>query len=68
MLLRLEKYEKEKMVRNERAKRQILRKCQPFLIENNFIFEDFLELKNTDDSTIKLAKQKLEYSLYRNVI
>jgi len=48
-----------KMEYNERAKRQILRKCKIFLIENGFTVEHVMELESTDDMTIELYEKIL---------
>lgn len=53
------KYDEEKEIRNERAKRQIIRNCKQFLLDNEFKVEDFLMLQNTDSKTIELAQKIL---------
>lgn len=52
-------YTKEKHKVNERAKRQILRKCKEYMIENGFCAEDILKLKGTEKETIELYKKHL---------
>lgn len=52
-------YDEEKAKVNERQKRQILRQCKDFLIENNFTVKDFECLQNTTEETILLAKKIL---------
>lgn len=52
-------YDQEKLKVNERAKRQILRKCKDFMIENGFTVEHVKKLQNTDSETIKLYEKIL---------
>ena len=53
-------YEEEKSKVNERAKRQIIRKCTAYLIHFNIEVKDFEGLQYNDDATIELAKKKLQ--------
>jgi hypothetical protein len=53
------KYEQLKRVYNERAKRQILRKCKDYLISNGFKVEHIIMLQNTDEKTIALYSKFL---------
>ncbi|MFA9389334.1 MAG: hypothetical protein ACERKD_05980 [Prolixibacteraceae bacterium] len=53
-------YDQEKLKVNERAKRQILRKCKDFMIKNGFTVEHVMKLKNTDSKTIELYKKILD--------
>lgn len=48
-------YDEEKAKVNERAKRQILRKCKTFLRENKFSPDILDKLQNTTDETRKVA-------------
>ena len=48
-------YDEEKAKVNERAKRQILRKCKDFLKENKFSPDILDKLQNTTDETRKVA-------------
>lgn len=52
-------YDQEKQKVNERAKRQILRKCKDFMIQNGFTVEHVIQLKNTDSKTIELYQKIL---------
>ena len=52
-------YETEKSLVNERAKRQIIRKCPAFLIKNHIDVYCFIQLKGTNDKTKALAIRKL---------
>lgn len=52
-------YETEKYLVNERAKRQIIRKCTAFLMENHIDVYCFNQLKGTNDKTKALAIRKL---------
>jgi hypothetical protein len=52
-------YEMEKRKVNERAKRQIVRKCKDYLIKNGFCAEDVLKLNGTELDTINLYKKYL---------
>ncbi len=47
-------YGVEKSLVNERAKRQILRKCKNYILENNFIKDDLLALQGNTEETINL--------------
>jgi hypothetical protein len=47
-------YETEKALVNERAKRQILRKCKEYILETGFDITSFLKLKHTDEKTLNL--------------
>lgn len=53
-------YDESKKEFNERAKRQILRKCKVYMIENGFKTEHVKKLKNTDEDTIKLYDKLLK--------
>lgn len=48
------KYNELKTKVNEQAKRQILRKCKQFMIENGFTVNHVKQLEHTDDKTISL--------------
>lgn len=52
---RFRDYETFKTTVNNRVKRNILRKCKPFLKQNGFTVQDFEALQGTDDKTLKLA-------------
>lgn len=52
-------YDEEKEKVNERAKRQIIRKCTKYLIFNVITVDHFLELQNTSSETVELATKKL---------
>lgn len=52
-------YDNEKREVNERAKRQILRKCKSYLNANGFTSADFDALKSTDYKTMELAEKLL---------
>jgi hypothetical protein len=56
-----EVYEEEKRKVNERAKRQILRKCKDYMIVNGFHVDDVLGLQHTESETIKLYEKALGY-------
>lgn len=47
-------YEEMKSQVNERAKRQILRKCKKYMISNGFSVDDVKELDGTTQETINL--------------
>ncbi|MFW5886697.1 MAG: hypothetical protein ACOCUL_02965 [Bacteroidota bacterium] len=47
-------YEQEKAKVNERAKRQILRKCKDYMIKNKFKVEHVQQLQNTEPKTLEL--------------
>lgn len=53
-------YESFKSKVNERAKRNIIRKCMEILRANGVTSETFLLLENNDSETIKLAKKLLD--------
>lgn len=53
-------YESEKMMVNERAKRQIVRKANQFLIDNKIELEHFRQLQNTSEETIRLVEKILK--------
>lgn len=56
-------YGDEKRKVNERAKRQILKKCKHFLIENGFTQEDFLLLQGeAEKPTLELLNKTLPLS------
>lgn len=48
-------YQRFKRLVNNRAKRQILRKCKQFLTDHGFRCEDFAALQGTDQKTLDLA-------------
>lgn len=50
-------YEKAKCEHNNRAKRQILKKCKEWIAENNITMENFLELQDNDEKTIELINK-----------
>lgn len=52
-------YEERKRKVNERAKRQIVRKCTDYMIQNGFCAEDVLELQSKDQNTIDVYKKYL---------
>jgi hypothetical protein len=52
-------YEKEKRLVNERAKRQIIRKCTDYLKMQKITVKDFEGLEYNDEKTIELAIKKL---------
>lgn len=52
-------YESEKSEVNERAKRQIVRKCTEYLKHNNITPEDFEWLEYNDEKTLELIRKKL---------
>lgn len=52
-------YEEEKHKVNERAKRQIIRKCTDYLLYFGFTVEDFTALQSTEQKTIELATKKI---------
>lgn len=54
-------YDTEKIKVNERAKRQILRKCKNYLIKNGFNANDILKLQNTEPKTTALYDKILGY-------
>jgi len=53
-------YEKEKIKVNERAKRQILRKCKKEMIKDGFKVEHVKQLQHTDNKTIELYEKYLK--------
>ncbi len=53
-------YESHKKDVNERAKRQILRKCKKYMIDNGFSTEHVMQLQNTDEKTIELYDKLLK--------
>ena len=53
-------YDGMKVIVNERAKRQILRKCKKVMIDNGFTVEHVLQLSHTDNKTIELYKKLLD--------
>lgn len=53
-------YDEEKVKINERAKRQLIRKCYPFFLQAGIEVTHFTELQNTDWETIALANKFLE--------
>jgi len=55
-------YDSFKHQANERAKRQILRKCKQFLITHGFTSVDFSALQGTDPKTLELAERLLPKS------
>jgi|GEM_PF-3473411 len=48
-------YEEEKRMVNERAKRQIIRKCREYLKHNNFLLSDVELLEMNSPETLNLA-------------
>jgi hypothetical protein len=54
-------YDTEKQKVNERAKRQIIRKCTEYLKYYGFTTDDFLKLQNTTEETVNLANKVLVY-------
>jgi hypothetical protein len=53
-------YDEEKSLYNERAKRQIIRKCKIFMNHHNIRPEDLFRLKGDDPETVKLANKLLD--------
>lgn len=53
-------YDEEKAKVNERAKRQLIRKCYPIFLQVGIEVNHFAELQNTDWETIALANKYLE--------
>jgi hypothetical protein len=53
-------YDEFKHLANERAKRQIIRKCLAFLLAHGFTSQDFAALKGTDQKTLELAQRQLD--------
>ena len=56
-----EVYEDSKRKVNERAKRQILRKCKDYMVSHGFHVEDVMGLQNTDSKTLELYEKVLGY-------
>jgi ribosomal protein L37E len=54
-----EDYEKMKQQYNERAKRQILRKCKDFMLQNGFKVDHVMQLQHNDTKTIELYRKLL---------
>lgn len=54
-------YEKAKSEHNNRAKRQILRKCKPWITENGIAQYNFMELQDNDEKTIELIKKTFQH-------
>jgi len=52
-------YDSLKIKVNEQAKRQILRKCKQYMIDNGFTVEHVKQLQNTDEKTIALYEKHL---------
>jgi len=52
-------YEHQKSIINEQAKRQIIRKATPFLLEHGIRPEHFAALQGTEQKTLQLALKKL---------
>ena len=50
-------YDTEKSIVNERAKRQIIRKCKSYIFENGFKKEDLLALQGNSSETINLFEK-----------
>lgn len=50
-------YDEEKKKVNERAKRQIARKCADYLIKHNVTVDIFKELQNTEEKTIEVVEK-----------
>lgn len=53
-------YDKEKAKVNERAKRQILRKCKDYMVKDGFKVEHIKQLQNTEKKTIELYEKLLK--------
>ncbi len=53
-------YDNEKRKVNERAKRQIVRKCAGYMISKNITGKHFAKLLHNDKETIKLVKLMLD--------
>jgi len=53
-------YAEKKTDVNERAKRQILRKCKDYMIANGFTADHVKQLTETDEKTIELYQKILE--------
>jgi hypothetical protein len=54
-----ENYDSEKSDVNERAKRQIVRKCSDYLRHFNITPQDFEELEYNEEKTLELIQKKL---------
>lgn len=52
-------YDEEKKLVNERAKRQIIRKCKHYLMLHEIKAEHYEQLQSNDEKTIALAKTTL---------
>lgn len=50
-------YERAKIEHNNRAKRQILRKCKEWIKDNELNAQNFLELQDNDNKTIELINK-----------
>lgn len=50
-------YENAKIEHNNRAKRQILRKCKDWIRVNGITPENFMELKDNDEKTLELINK-----------
>ena len=55
-------YDKAKRIANERAKRQILRKCKDHMINMDFTVSDVEKLQGTEAKTIELYSKLLNAS------
>ena len=54
-----EAYQRAKIKMNNCAKRQILRKCQKWIVENRLSKETFLQLKDNDEKTLVQIQKTL---------
>lgn len=61
-------YNKEKHKVNERAKRQIVRKCRDYMIQHGFYAEDVIKLQGTEQNTIDAYKKYLPTNNQNNTI
>ena len=61
-------YDELKIDVNERAKRQILRKCKKYMIENGFKVDHIKMLNHTDDKTFNLYKTILGWNEHEKLI
>ena len=50
-------YDEEKTKVNERAKRQIVRKCKDYVVSNNINADIFKMLQNTTEETLKVVEK-----------
>ena len=61
-------HDSAKIEQNERAKRQIIRKCSKLLIEHFITSEDFKKLQHSKKQTIELAEKFLDNRLKNKVL